>query len=77
MLCSVAIAGIVPHLLKWVVACERPDRTRIHGAFDRADDAGSSVRRFVWPIAAALAGTRIVLLAHYLSDVIAGLWRSA
>jgi len=30
-------------------------------------------RRWVWPIAAALSGTRIVLLAHYLSDVLAGL----
>ena len=35
--------------------------------------APDSVRPFVWPGAAALAGTRIVLLAHYLSDVLAGL----
>ncbi len=30
-------------------------------------------RPLVWPAAAALAGTRLLLLAHYLSDVLAGL----
>jgi undecaprenyl-diphosphatase len=30
-------------------------------------------RRFVWPSIMALAATRILLLAHYLSDVVAGL----
>jgi membrane-associated phospholipid phosphatase len=30
-------------------------------------------RRFVWPSITALAATRILLLAHYLSDVVAGL----
>ena len=99
MLCSVAIAGIVPHLVKRLVARERPNRTRVrvprHGvpksghAWDSFPSghavhvgalaqsamrfAPDSVRPFVWPGAAALAGTRIVLLAHYLSDVLAGL----
>lgn len=31
------------------------------------------VRSLVWPAAAALAATRLLLLAHYLSDVLAGL----
>jgi membrane-associated phospholipid phosphatase len=31
------------------------------------------LRPFVWPIGIALAGTRIVLLAHYPTDVLAGL----
>lgn len=30
-------------------------------------------RSLVWPAAATLAGTRVFLLAHYLSDVLAGL----
>jgi membrane-associated phospholipid phosphatase len=30
-------------------------------------------RRFVWPAALILAATRLVLLAHYVSDVLAGL----
>jgi membrane-associated phospholipid phosphatase len=33
----------------------------------------NSFRRLVWPSIAALAATRILLLAHYLSDVVAGL----
>jgi membrane-associated phospholipid phosphatase len=32
-----------------------------------------SLRPFVWPSITALASTRIMLLAHYLSDVMAGL----
>jgi membrane-associated phospholipid phosphatase len=30
-------------------------------------------RHLVWPLVSVLAGTRIMLLAHYLSDVLAGL----
>ena len=33
----------------------------------------AEVRPLVWPAALALAGTRLLLLAHYLSDVLAGL----
>jgi membrane-associated phospholipid phosphatase len=99
MLCSVAIAGVVPHLFKWAVARERPDRTRIHGNRHGIPKSGNAwdsfpsghavhvgalahaamrmtqpaARPWIWPAAAALASTRIVLLAHYLSDVIAGL----
>jgi membrane-associated phospholipid phosphatase len=28
---------------------------------------------WIWPVAAGLAGTRLVLLAHWLTDVAAGL----
>ena len=99
MLCSVAIAGVVPHVFKWVVARERPDRTRVHGRRHGIPKSGNpwdsfpsghavhigaiapsaarmvpkQFRPFVWLIAAPLAGTRLVLLAHYLSDVLAGL----
>jgi len=34
---------------------------------------GPPARRFVWPTAIAFAATRLLLLAHYLSDVAAGL----
>jgi membrane-associated phospholipid phosphatase len=99
MLCSLAIAGALPHLFKWVVARERPDRTLIHGDRHGIPKSGNAwdsfpsghavhvgalahaanrltpeqVAPLVWPVAVALAGTRIVLLAHYLSDVLAGL----
>jgi membrane-associated phospholipid phosphatase len=33
----------------------------------------ATARPLVWPAAAALAGTRLLLLAHYLSDVLGGL----
>ncbi len=33
----------------------------------------AGARPLVWPAAVALAGTRLLLLAHYLSDVLAGL----
>jgi undecaprenyl-diphosphatase len=35
--------------------------------------APANIRGWLWPMAAALAGTRVVLLAHYLSDVLTGL----
>jgi membrane-associated phospholipid phosphatase len=35
--------------------------------------APPGLRPAIWPTAAALAGTRIVLLAHYATDVIGGL----
>jgi undecaprenyl-diphosphatase len=99
MLCLVAIAGVVPHFLKWTVARERPDRSPVHGNRHGIPKSGNAwdsfpsghavhvgalahatarmstrwVRPLIWRLAAALAGTRIVLLAHYPSDVIAGL----
>jgi membrane-associated phospholipid phosphatase len=99
MLCSVAIAGALPHTFKRIVARERPDRVRVHGRRHGIPKSGNpwdsfpsghavhvgalahavaplvprKVRPLLWPIAAALSGTRVILLAHYLSDVLAGL----
>lgn len=99
MFLSVSLAGVIPHLLKFVVARERPDRAIVrrprHGiprsgnAWDsfpsgHAVHLGAVVvpltritpRRF-WPLLWSglfgLAATRILLLAHYFSDVVAGL----
>lgn len=99
MLCSVAVAGVLLHLFKWVVARKRPDRSRVHGNRHGIPKSGNAWDSFpsghavhvgalahaanrltpkqmvplVWPIAVALASTRIVLLAHYVSDALAGL----
>jgi membrane-associated phospholipid phosphatase len=99
MLCCVALAGILPHLIKRFVDRERPDRVVVRGrrhgiprsgqAWDSFPSghalhlgavAGSLMRlcpgRFrilVWPSITALAATRIMLLAHYVSDVVVGL----
>ena len=99
MLCSVALAGMLPHLFKRLIDRKRPDRVVVHGrrqgiprsgnAWDSFPSghalhlgaiAGSVVRfcphrfrRLVWPSIIALAATRILLLAHYLSDVVTGL----
>jgi membrane-associated phospholipid phosphatase len=99
MLCCAVLAGILPHLFKYLVDRKRPDRVVVHGrrrGIPRSGDAWDSFpsghalhlgaiagsaarllprpgRHLVWPLASVLAGTRIMLLAHYLSDVVAGL----
>jgi membrane-associated phospholipid phosphatase len=97
MLCCVALAGILPHLVKRLVDRKRPDRVVVHGrrpprsgnawnsfpsghALHLGAIVGSLTRlspdRFrilVWPSITALVATRIMLLAHYVSDVVAGL----
>jgi len=99
MVCSIAIAGVVPHLFKRLVSRERPDRSRVHGvrrgipksgkAWDSFPSghavhvgalasamsgmSGEKWRPLIWSAATVLAGTRVVLLAHNLTDVIAGL----
>ena len=98
MLCCAVLAGILPHLLKYLVDRKRPDRIVVHGrrrgiprsgdawdlfpsghALHLAAIAGSDTRllappgrHLVWSLVSVLAGTRIVLLAHYLSEVLAG-----
>jgi membrane-associated phospholipid phosphatase len=98
MLCSLLIAGVVPHLCKYLVRRERPNRalvrrfeTRVPRLGDAWDSFPSghamhlsaiagSARRLVprrwWPTLigalGALAASRVVLLAHYPSDVVAG-----
>jgi membrane-associated phospholipid phosphatase len=99
LLCSVVLAGALPHLFKHLVARRRPDRTVVHHrrrgiprsgnawhsfpsghALHLGAVAGSVLRLtpsrfrpFVWPGIIALASSRIMLLAHYPTDVAAGL----
>ena len=99
MLWCVALAGILPHLVKRLVDRKRPDRVVVHGrrhGIPRSGNAWDSFpsghalhlgaiaqpltrlcpdrfRILVWPSVIALAATRIMLLAHYVSDVVAGL----
>jgi undecaprenyl-diphosphatase len=97
MLCSVVVAGAMPHLFKLLFDRKRPDRTvkgprhgipRSGNAWDSFPSghavhlgamAGSLarlspnwLRPFVWPALASIAMTRIMLLAHYPSDVLTG-----
>jgi membrane-associated phospholipid phosphatase len=99
MLIGVAIAGVVPHLLKHLVDRKRPDRSLVHGfrhGIPRSGDAWDSfppghavhigaaavpllrvspptARPWIGAALAGLAATRVCLLAHYVSDVLAGL----
>jgi membrane-associated phospholipid phosphatase len=97
MVCSVLVAGAVPHLFKYLVRRRRPDRSLGHrNGIARSGDAWDSfpsghavhlaamapsaiglaprsLRPLVWPAVLSLAATRILILAHYPSDVIAGL----
>jgi undecaprenyl-diphosphatase len=98
MLCSLLVAGLVPHIGKYLVRRERPNRTllrrydprvpRLGNAWDSFPSGhavhlaaiAASLRRlaprrwrpFVTSGLGALAASRIMLLAHYPSDVIAG-----
>ena len=99
MLLSVAIAGLLPDVFKYLVNRKRPDRALVHGprhGIPRSGDAWDSFpsghalhlgaiagplsrlvskqfRPYVWAGLLGLASTRIMLLAHYASDVVAGL----
>jgi membrane-associated phospholipid phosphatase len=99
VLLGAAIAATLPHVVKRLVARERPDRQVagfIRHGIPRSGNAHDSFpsghavqvgtlaaaasrmiarpgRLFIWPVALALASTRLVLLAHYLTDVVAGL----
>jgi membrane-associated phospholipid phosphatase len=98
MLGSVILAGLVPHIFKYLVRRERPNRSLIKGsrkgvprlgnAWDSFPSghavhlgaiAGSLARMLprpwrptVWLASGALAASRVVLLAHYPTDVLAG-----
>jgi undecaprenyl-diphosphatase len=99
LLCSVALAGGLPHVFKRLVDRERPDRAVVHGPRHGIPKSGNAwdsfpsghalhlgaaagsiarlapepARRGVWPAAIALASVRVLLLAHYVTDVVAGL----
>jgi len=87
ILCSMAIAAALPHIIKLVFVRERPDRTRVGKAWDsfpsgHAVHVGALVAAatrmaphragLIWSSALAFVGTRVLLLAHYFTDVIAG-----
>jgi membrane-associated phospholipid phosphatase len=98
MLCGVMLAGAVPHIGKFLVDRERPNRTigrasrngipRLGNAWDSFPSghavhlgamAGSVARLappqwrpWLWSGFGALAATRVMLLAHYPTDVLAG-----
>jgi membrane-associated phospholipid phosphatase len=97
MVCSVLIAGALPHLFKLLVRRRRPDRSitarrngirRSGNAWDSfpsghavhlgaiapsaARLAPRSIRPLVWPALLSLAATRVLILAHYPTDVLAG-----
>ena len=99
MMLSVAIAGLLPDVFKYLVNRKRPDRALVHGArhgIPRSGDAWDSfpsghavhlgaiagaltrlapahLKPLVWTGLLGLASTRVLLLAHYASDVAAGL----
>jgi undecaprenyl-diphosphatase len=99
MLLGVAVAGLLPHVFKYLVDRKRPDRTLVRGprhgiprsgnpwdsfpsghalhlgaiAGPLARLAPEPARPLVWAGIFGLAATRIMLLAHYASDVAAGL----
>ena len=97
ILCSMAIAAALPHIVKLAFVRERSDRTRVGKqregipksgiAWDsfpsgQAADIGALAAAatriapqrvgLVWSFALALVGTRVLLLAHHFTDVIAG-----
>jgi membrane-associated phospholipid phosphatase len=95
---SVVATAILPHLLKRVIAQERPDRCMIHGRRHGIPRSGRPYDAFpsghamhvgavtsaisqaypksaliAWGIGGVVALTRIILLAHWTTDVLAGL----
>jgi hypothetical protein len=87
MLCAIAIAAALPHVVKLAFVRERPDRTRVgkrrkgipksgnaHAVHVGALAASASRMTprhagLIWSSALALIGTRVLLLAHHLTDV--------
>lgn len=98
LLLTTIVAGALPHLFKWTINQERPDRCTVIGHWHgvplsgKPEDAFPSghavhmgaiasaatllpvrLRLVVWSVTTLLASTRIILLAHWTSDVIAGM----
>jgi undecaprenyl-diphosphatase len=98
LLMTVGIATILPHLLKGLIAQERPDRAEIAGCRHGIPRSGKAYDAFpsghavltaavaaalsrgaprrasmVWAAGSIIAATRIVLLAHWATDVLAGM----
>jgi len=81
ILVTTLIASALPHILKAVFDQERPDRTTIRGHWRGIPFSGKRLdallppkqRNLAWGLGGALVLTRIVLLAHWFSDVAAGL----
>lgn len=71
MLCSVLIAGVAPDLFKLLVRREQPNRALVRRHDTRVPPSGNAWAA-LWGGLGMLAATRIMLLAHYTSDVAAG-----
>src|SRR3954468_20273330 len=94
---TVAASAVLPHLFKYVIDQQRPDR-RIRGPRNGIPKSGkpydafpsghavhmgalaSAISRLFprysmagWLFASVVSGTRVALLAHWLTDVLAGL----
>jgi membrane-associated phospholipid phosphatase len=99
---SVVATAILPHVLKWLIDQERPDRCMVHGPRHGIPRSGKPYDAFpsghamhvgavasavswafpksapiAWAIGGLVAATRIVLLAHWTTDVLAGLMMGA
>jgi len=97
LLIGAVITTVLPHLVKGVIAQQRPDRCEVHGnrrgiphsgqAFDAFPSghamhmgaAGSALaaiapawRLASWSLCAVVAASRVVVLAHWLTDVLVG-----
>jgi undecaprenyl-diphosphatase len=100
MLACVAVAAMLPHVLKLFIDRQRPDRKLMHGlprhgiphsgnpkdsfpsghamhlgaiAAALTRTAAAPVSAGAWVAALILSSTRLLLLAHYVSDVLGGL----
>jgi membrane-associated phospholipid phosphatase len=102
LLLTVGATAVLPHLMKGVVAQERPDRAKVHGQRHGIPHSGKTFDAFpsghamhmgalaaamsrsaprkapmIWAAGSLIAATRIVLLAHWTTDVLAGLMLGA
>ena len=87
VLLTTLVASALPHILKRVFDQERPDRLTVIGHLRGIPLSGKRLDAFpsghavhptaqrnaAWVIGGGLVLTRIVLLAHWASDVVAGL----